>query len=110
MCFTNNWIQSFLSKHKQAVVQEDERSYCGNATSSMPQGSILGPCLFLMYINNMPDQLKSIIRLFVDDTMAYLTIEYDNDVQALQHNHDLVTEGNRGGRWRLTKENVKSLG
>ncbi len=45
---TNNWIRSFLSNCKQTVVLEDERSYCGNVTSVIPQGSVLGLCFFLM--------------------------------------------------------------
>ncbi len=43
-----------------------------------------------MYINDMPDQLQSTVRLFADDTMAYLTIESDDDTQALQHNLNLL--------------------
>ncbi len=86
----NNWIWSFLFNHKQTVLLEDERSYFGKGTYGVPQWSVLGPCLFLMYINNMPDQLT--VRLFADDTTAYLAIESDNDVQALQHNLNLLTD------------------
>ncbi len=87
---TNNWIRSFLSNRKQAVVLEDERSYCGNVTSGILQGSVLGPCLFLMYINDMPDQLLSTVRLFADDTTAYLVIESDDDIQTLQHDLNIL--------------------
>ncbi len=87
---TNNWIRSFLSNHKQTLVLEDERSYCGNVTSGIPQGSVLGPCLFLMYMNDMPDQLWLTVRLFADDTTAYLAIESDDDVQTLQHDLNLL--------------------
>ncbi len=87
---TNNWIRSFLSNRKQTVVLEDERSYCGNVTSGIAQGSVLGPCLFLMYINDMPDQLRSTVRLFADATTAYLAIESTDDVQTLQHYLNLL--------------------
>ncbi len=43
-----------------------------------------------MYINDIPDQLWSTLRLFADDTMAYLAIESEDDVQALQHDLNLL--------------------
>ena len=45
---------------------------------------MLGPCLFLAYINDLPDSLKSKARLFADDTIVYLTINSQSDAQTLQ--------------------------
>ena len=69
-----NWIQSFLSNRTQSVVLDGEHSDSCPVLSGVPQGSVLGPCLFLMYINDMPDTIKSNIRLFADGTIMYLTI------------------------------------
>ena len=78
------WIQSFLSNRSQSVVLDGEHSDSCPVLSGAPQGSVLGPCLFLMYINDMPDSIKSNIRLFADDTIMYLTISTQDDCHALQ--------------------------
>ena len=79
------WIQSFLTDRSQCVVLDGERSDACPVLSGVPQGSVLGPCLFLMYINDMPETIKSNIRLFADDTIMYLTISNLSDCQDLQN-------------------------
>ena len=78
------WIGSFLSNRTQRVVLEGEESDICPVMSGVPQGSVLGPCLFLLYINDMPDMIESNIRLFADDTIMYLTVSNQADCQALQ--------------------------
>ena len=53
--------------------------------SGVPQGSVLRPCLFLAYVNDLPDSLKSRARLFADDTIVYLTINSPSDPDILQN-------------------------
>ena len=93
------WIKSFLSGRSQNVVLDGEQSGACPALSGVPQGSVLGPCLFLMYINDMPDSIKSNIRLFVDDTIMYLTITNHSDCQALQS--DLTTLASWESEWLM---------
>jgi hypothetical protein len=66
----NNWMESFLSGRTQAVIVEGETSTYLPVDSGVPQGSALGPSLFLYYINDIATGLDSTIILFVDDTIA----------------------------------------
>jgi len=59
-------------------------------TSGVPQGSVLGPCLFLYYINDIAQGLTSTVRLFADDTMIYMAIKNDQDAKALQKDLELL--------------------
>ena len=81
---TLKWITDFLSGRNQCVVVEGEKSGQLAVTSGVPQGSVLGPSLFLYYINDIAHNLQSTVRLFADDTIAYLTIKNLQDAARLQ--------------------------
>lgn len=85
---TQTWIKSFLSGRTQEVVVGGEKSVSGRVTSGVPQGSVLGPTLFLVYINDLPDSIKSNVCLFADDTLLYKHIHTEEDCKAL--NNDLA--------------------
>ena len=73
---TNKWIQSFLNDRNQAEGVEGETSNFIQVESGVPQGSVLGPSLFLYYINDMPENIRSKTRLFSDD--RYNCISHNN--------------------------------
>ena len=82
---TRDWIKSFLSDRSQKVVIDGEESQSVPVTSGVPQGSVLGPILFLMFIDDLPHYTKhSQVRLFADDTIVYLTISSIDDCHNLQ--------------------------
>ena len=94
---TVSWIKSFLQSRSQSVVVEGKQSSSVPVMSGVPQGSVLGPCLFLAYINDLPDSIKSRARLFADDTIVYMTISSQSDAQTLQD--DLLKLGLKLEQW-----------
>ena len=79
-----NWIQSFLYNRTQSVVVEGSYSTQCSVTSGVPQGSVLGPVLFLTYINDIATDIHSQLRLFADDCLIYRTIRSVDDRHMLQ--------------------------
>ena len=76
-------MDSKLPPRSQSVnrlVVEGETSNSIPVESGVPQGSVLGPSLFLYYINDMAENIRSKTRLFADDTIVYLTITSDSSV------------------------------
>ena len=65
------WIKAFLSNRMQRVVVNNEVSELKLVISGVPQGSVLGPLLFILFINDLPDNLNSICKIFADDTKIY---------------------------------------
>ncbi len=63
-----SWIEDFLVGRNQRVCVNGTYSKWHKVTSGIPQGSVLGPLLFIIYINDMPDNIDSDIYLFADDT------------------------------------------
>ena len=86
-----NWISAFLSDRSQSVVTDGEMSEQVPVESGVPQGSVLGPSLFLYYVNDLPANLRSTVRLFADDTIAYLTITSAADCHTLQSDLDKLS-------------------
>ena len=81
---THTWISNFLTYRKQRVVIGGEHSTWTQVMSGVPQGTVLGPLLFLTYINYLPNNIHSSIRLFADDCVLYREIKNEIDSQELQ--------------------------
>ena len=72
---TLKWISSFLEDRTQCVVCGGYTSDPANIISGVPQGTVLGPLLFLIYINDLPECVSSMCSLFADDYLVYRKIE-----------------------------------
>ena len=86
------WIESFLKNHKQAVVVDGHLSVPGSILCGVPQGTVLGPILFLVFINDVDRCIRhSIIRCFADDTRISIAITSEQDVMLLQSDlHNVI--------------------
>ena len=69
------WFKDYLSDRKQAVVLSGQTSSYQTVEAGVPQGSVLGPTLFLVYINDIVHEIESVIKLFADDTNVYLSLD-----------------------------------
>ena len=87
---TLDWIAAFLSDRTQKVIVDGEASESAPVTSGVPQGSVLGPILFLCYINDLPEQVSSRCRLFADDSILYREIKTPQDSSTLQEDLDAL--------------------
>jgi len=94
------WISSFLTGRSQTVVCNGSISDPVNVTSGVPQGTVLGPLLFLIYINDLPDCLSSCCSLFADDCLVYRQIINKNDQDILQQ--DLKNLELWASKWLMT--------
>ena len=66
-----NWIGNFLHCRQQRVLVEGVCSSWSHVSSGVPQGSVLGPVLYLIYINDLPKCVSCRIRMYADDTMFF---------------------------------------
>ena len=93
------WVKDFLADRKQSVVINGKRSTEGNVTSGIPQGSVLGPLLFVIYINDLPRGLKTTAKMFADDTKVYVRSDEEDGAKNLQEDIDALQEWSN--KWLL---------
>ena len=92
------WIENYLSSRKQKVLLNGKESNILSIKAGVPQGSILGPLLFLVFINDIVAEVDCSIKLFADDTSIYMII--DNPLlNAIQLNQNLNKIHNCSKKW-----------
>ena len=107
----HQWLSSFLTKRQMKVVVEGELSSSSAVSSGVPQGTVLGPLLFLCHINDLPDVVKSQVRLFADDCVLYRPIKSQRDHIKLQDDLSRLHEWacTWGMRFNTSKCQVMSI-
>ena len=93
------WLESFLIGRTQLVICHGSQSKSVMVTSGVPQGTVLGPLLFLLYVNDLPANLQSSVRLFADDALLYGIISNEVDCNRLQA--DLFELERWQDRWQM---------
>jgi hypothetical protein len=94
------WIQDFLSNRTQHVVVNGTSSTPQKVRSGVPQGSVLGPVLFILYVNDMPEAVQSSLLLYADDAKMYRPIRSTADVEQMQTDIDALQVW--ATKWLLT--------
>ena len=102
-----SWFTNYLTGRKQRVVMSNVQSARNFITAGVPQGSILGPLLFLLFINDIVHDIGSSIRLFADDTSLYIIVE-DPIVAAELLNADLEKIAEWALKWLVKFNPLKT--
>ena len=96
---TLSWVRAFLSGRRQRVRVDNEFSSWSIVKSGIPQGSVLGPTLFVLFINDMPDVCRSMCQLFADDAKIFGSVCTTDDIIKLQDDLNKLTEFS--AKWQL---------
>jgi hypothetical protein len=103
------WILSFLSNRQQRVVLDDFKSDWNEVLSGVPQGSVLGPLLFTVFINDMPKLTTHPCKLFADDSKLVGIIKNDLDSQNLQEDLNKLVKWSTDWRMLFNPDKCKVM-
>ena len=103
------WIENWLCERKQRVVINGKSSNWTSVTSGVPQGSVLGPILFLVYINDIDEGLTCIISKFADDTKIANTVYSNDQAKEMQANLDKLSNWAKTWQMRFNTDKCKVL-
>ena len=93
------WFRSFLTTREQRVVINGHSSDWSHVSSGIPQGSILGPLLFILCVNDISSVVQSNVKMFADDVTLYTTVLTTEDCIQLQNDLDSVSRWYN--RWQM---------
>ena len=105
------WLHSFLINRKQFIVVENSLSNSSNVISGIPQGTVLGPILALVFLSDIDKDVENIASMFADDTRLMGKVQNETDVEALQSDLNKVFEwANKNNMEKTTWNSIaKSL-
>ena len=101
------WISDYLYNRKQKVVIRNCSSNLRRVNAGVPQGSVLGPLLFMVYVNDISESLLSLTRLYADDSSLFYSATNLNDIEGII-NHDLRILVNWAAQWLINFNPLKT--
>ena len=102
----HKWFESYICNRHQRVINEGSKSTWMTTSAGVPQGSVLGPYLFLLYVNDIVEKINTNIRLFADDTTLFTVIENQESIQLL--NEDLIEIAQWSDDWLIILNQTKT--
>ncbi len=103
------WSESFLTGRKQRVLVNGSESAWVDVISGVPQGSVLGPLYFVLFINDMPQVVDNYIALFADDAKLFSVVGNDEDQKKLQEDIDKLQEWSNEWQLRFNAKKCKVM-
>jgi hypothetical protein len=104
-----NWIGDFLNKRSQKVMVGKTLSEKAQVTSGVPQGTVLGPLLFNIFIDDIKENISSKLRLYADDCVVYRQIKNEVDVQLLQEDLNNIAKWVKHNKMGLNIKKCKVI-
>ena len=107
--FLIRWITNFMSNRIQRVVVNNEMSTWSTISSGIPQGSVLGPTFFGVFINDIPDSINSTVNVFADDTKLFRSVTSDEEHVVLQNDLDMLADWSETWQLKFNASKCKVL-
>ena len=105
----HRWIEDFLTERLQRVLINGNPSEWNRVTSGVPQGSVLGPILFVVFVNDLPEVTSSTAQMFADDTKLYRHVDTIEDQQHLQKDLDELVKWAETWKMKFNASKCKVL-
>ncbi len=104
-----NWLGAFVSGRRQRVIVNGSTSSWSEVSSGVPQGSVIGPILFVMFINDMPNNIANFVSLFADDTKLFGKSTTAADCTSLQSDLHKLQQWSETWNLKFNKEKCQTL-
>ena len=103
------WFESYLSDRQQRVIIEGYQSNYKSMAAGVPQGSVLGPFLFILFINDIASEVSANIKLFADDTSLFVIVDASSPDSGSVLNNDLKSIENWASTWDVNFNPAKTV-
>lgn len=104
-----DWFKDYLTERQQRVVINGTSSEWKHIKAGVPQGSVLGPLLFLVYIDDLSKSIKSDNKLFADDTTVYSVLTNEHSVIQLHEDLNIISMWEKNWLQKFNQEKTESL-